>query len=212
MVLATNKERGMKKLMLLAAVCVAMTGCLDKSDDAKSSSPVEEKIAAEKPTEAAPVVDISSPDKALKSYWAVIDWKRRFDAAHYKASLESDWGRARNGAVAKVAIPAFADNYTAPQSTYEREIVEAKVETDTRATIHVVIRNSTPIPEGADVTDYDRKRRAQGDKYRYVLERGDEGWKVAEIWEFDSILDKKWTKTAPHTPKPSAGTLTISGH
>lgn len=200
----------MKKAMLITAVCAALTGCLNKSHEQIPAPTVAEKIEATEPSEPLPAIDISSPDKALKSYWAVIDWKRRLDAENYAMWRDSDRVRSTNDALAKVAVSAFAKKHTPGQvETFEREIVEAKVETDTRAIIKTLIKNSTPIPPGAEVTPYAKRQRAQGDQYRYVLERDADGWKIAEVWEFDSIVDNKWIKRGPFEPKPSVAVLTF---
>lgn len=195
----------MKRVLLATAVCAALTGCLGEG----ANAPAGQKVASSNTTDSPPVSDIASPDKALKSYWAVVDWGNRMDAERHNKELQSKTWQLRVDSISGVAAPSFADRATYTADSYERDITEAKVETDTRAVIHAVIKNATPIPEGAEVTKYDRERREQGDRFRYVMERGQDGWKVAEIWQFDQFYDKKWSKIKPYLAKPSVGTLTI---
>lgn len=203
----------MIRVALIAAACTSLTGCI-KDDTQQKSEPIAVEAAHKEASfEAPPVIDNTSPDKALKSYWSVVDWKKRLAAEKHKETLQSKQFKLSDETYAMVVTPEVSGNRKIyPVETFDREIIEAKVETDTRAVINAVIRNSTPIPDGADVTAYDRKRREQGNRFRYVLERSQDGWKVAEIWEFDQFYDKKWTKNSPSSEKPRVGTLTIGGY
>lgn len=202
----------MRNLVFTCAFCAVLAGCLGESDAVKTEALAAPEVARVEDREPPPAVDSTSPDNALKSYWSVVDWRKRISKQQHEETLQSKLTASMDDAHSKVAVPAIYKRRSYPLETFDREIIEAKVETDTRATIHAVIKNSTPIPEGADVTNYDRKRREQGDRYRYVMERGQDGWRVAEIWEFDRYYDKKWSKTSPSSTKPSVGTLTFGGN
>jgi hypothetical protein len=87
------------------------------------------------------------------------------------------------------------------QSTFEeysREIVDITLDTESRATADVKVRNSTPVAVGNVVTDSDKKRLEDGERFKYVLEKESDGWKVAQVYQFSdtNILLKRdsWNK------------------
>lgn len=201
----------MRRLIAVAAVSVVLVGCQDDVGTTKNNSVAVKEVAKAEESEPPPPIEVTSPDQALKSYWAVLDWRARVSDQQNKATLQSKLTASMDETYAKVATPAIYERRSYTLSTFDREIVEAKVETDTRATILATIKNSTPIPAGADVTDRDRERREQGDRFRYVLERNQDGWRVAEVWEFNRFYDKKWTKIAPSSTKPSVESFTFGG-
>ncbi len=158
-----------------------------------------------------PKINKNSPDSALKSYWAIKDWTRRVEDEQFRKAVNTKDLIATREAFSSLVSPEIAERKNYPVDEFHRDIVEAKIETETRASINAVVKNSTPIPEGAEVSEYDRKRREEGDRFRYVMEKTNDGWVVSEIWAFDRLFDKKWTKISPESKKPNVNTLTING-
>jgi hypothetical protein len=158
-----------------------------------------------------PKINKNSPDSALKSYWAIKDWTRRVEDEQFRKAVNTKDLISTREAFSSLVSPEIAERKNYPVDEFHRDIVEAKIETETRASINAVVKNSTPIPEGAEVSEYDRKRREEGDRFRYVMEKTNDGWVVSEIWAFDRLFDKKWTKISPESKKPNVNTLTING-
>jgi len=71
--------------------------------------------------------------------------------------------------------------------SYAREIHNVNRESETRAVVSAVIRNSRPIPSGAEPTDFERKTRAEGVKFRYVLEKSGESWLLTQVYMYDEV-------------------------
>jgi hypothetical protein len=89
----------------------------------------------------------------------------------------------------------------APQ-TYSREIVEVKVESDTRAIVLAKIKATTPIPSGATPDADDLKKREEGFPYKYLLEKVGSEWKIAQIYSYASYKDNHWDPLYTETPAP----------
>ena len=92
--------------------------------------------------------------------------------------------------------------------TFSRDILEVKVESDSRAVVVAVLKNTTPIPQGAEVTKFDEERRRDGERYKYVLFKDQSGWRVAEIWEWSAYPSPHWKKSRPGDGKPTVPSLT----
>lgn len=73
-----------------------------------------------------------------------------------------------------------------------RDIAEVKVESETRAVVLAKIKPATPIPVGAVLTAEQSKRREEGARYKYVLEKVGVEWKVAQIYQFWDFGDDPW--------------------
>lgn len=144
-----------------------------------------------------PQFDGSTPDRAIKSYWAIKDWEQKA----IKTWLAMDdpttvavWEqralvltdkllRSKQEGRARYAVIQI----------YEREIQEVKVESDSRAVVVATVRNTTPLPADLRLSASDEQERTGGSRVKYVLEKGNKGWQVAELW----------------TPEYSGGTFTL---
>ena len=157
-------------------------------------------------------LDLSTPDKALKSYWAVRDSVRtKTNEVLTKERSSFEAAETQLAAVADGAlVKEFLVRVRSPE-TFSRDIVDVKVESESRAVITAVIKNSTPIPAGGEMSKYDEDRRGNGERYRYVLEKNQTGWRVAEVWEWDSYPLKDWKKFRPGDGKPYVPSLTYEG-
>jgi hypothetical protein len=157
-------------------------------------------------------IDLSTPDRAIKSYWAVRDKVRH---AHYEMlrrsidvyrSAEKEIGSVSGGALAR----SFAWDVIATPN-FGRDILDVKVESESRAIVIAVIKNTTPLPAGAEVSKFDEERRRDGERYRYVLEKDASGWKVSEIWAWERYPRPDWKKNHPRDDKPYVPSMTHDG-
>jgi hypothetical protein len=194
----------MKKLALIVAVLVAgLSAC------SKTESPPSKAVVAPENVQ----LDLATPDKALKSYWAVRDFVRAKQTELVERakgdfrSAEKQMGEVADGALAK----AFSAD-SLPPETFARDLIDVKVESESRAVIIAVIKNSTPVPTGGEMSKYDEERRRDGERYRYVLEKSQTGWRVSEIWQWSTYEPKnEWKKFQPGDGKPNVPSLTYHG-
>ncbi len=126
-----------------------------------------------------PSVDVSTPDRALKSYWAAQDFRRA-----QQAKLETK----QLGLLNKVAtddVYRFHHRHTMAMPEGEKisgEIIEVKNDSDTRSVIVAKLRNVTPPPKDVQLTNSQQQIRDRGELFRYVMVREPDGWKVGEVW------------------------------
>lgn len=179
------------KFLLLMIAALIISGCQPGQDGQSAKQIFSQTAAKSRPS----VIDISTPDKALKSYWqmkdflrkADSDWRMAQDSEFIKARAEfnSDARKLMTGDVLSDYLEDEIKNWQLKQ--YDREIVDLKQDTESRATVIAKIRNSTPVPEGAIVTDSDLKKRKEGKKFKYVLEKEADGWRVSQVYEYDEF-------------------------
>lgn len=158
-------------------------------------------------------IDITTPDRAIKSYWKVQDQIRTEHLSHYKAQLPT-LHRSQASAERVMTGTAFTDIKikSGTLEIFTRDIVDVKVESESRAVIIASIKNSTLIPAGAEVSKFQEQSRNEGDKYKYVLEKSPLGWQIAEIWEFSKYTSPPgWSKIIPGDGKPYVSSLTYDG-
>ncbi|MCG3185941.1 MAG: hypothetical protein IOMNBAOH_00483 [Rhodocyclaceae bacterium] len=158
-------------------------------------------------------IDITTPDRALKSYWKVQDQIRAEHFAHYNAQLPT-FHRTQASAEKVMTGTAFNDVKVKPGTleSFTRDIIDVKVESESRAVIIASIKNSTPIPAGAELSKYQEQSRNEGDKYKYVLEKSQPGWQIAEIWDFKTYTSPPgWSKIIPGDGKPFVSSSTYEG-
>lgn len=178
-----------------------------------SCARVEGPARASKSPTVSMTMDTSTPDKALKSYWAVRDMIR--DKRHELAVENLARYQALDSAMDAVADGALREEFAAkanPPETFSRDIIDLKVESESRAVAVARIKNTTPVPAGAEMNSYAEAKRRDGERYKYVLEKSQAGWRVAEIWEektTDPVPD--WNKRSPGAGKPSVRSFTFNG-
>jgi hypothetical protein len=158
-------------------------------------------------------IELGTPDKALKSYWAVRDsvrGKMRELGIQIKEQIKA--AEAQMNAVAEGSLLEYSNSRdAAPLETFARDIIDVKVESESRAVVTAVIKNTTPIPVGAEVSKFDEERRRDGERYKYVLEKTQAGWRVSEIWSWETYPSSDWKKMLPHDSKPYVPSLTHNG-
>ncbi len=196
----SQESEVMKKIIPMLWITLALAACGQKVAVAPGSPPV-----------ATVKVDQATPDKALKSYWAVRDSIRENSRQLNKARLQEF--QAGEKQLSEVVTGDLVEDWKSKMGeteTYIRDIIDVKVESDSRAAIIATIKNSTPIPAGAEISKYAEEGRRDGERYRYILEKDQTGWKVAEIWRWETFLTPDWKKLYPQDKKPSVSFLTYN--
>ena len=188
------------RLFLLMILTALFIGCTDQNTSAPGR----------KLPQVRPAPDLSSPDRALKSYWAMQDWTRKTDVSDEElaryAVRRKEWLEAMTLVLTGEEL---SDKQKVPSPTleeYERDILEVRVETDTRAVALVRIRNVTPVPVGAEMSRISEQQRLNGDQYRYIIEKTAVGWKVSEVWRAPLYAGQGWHKMSGY--KVTAPTYT----
>lgn len=157
-------------------------------------------------------IDLSTPDKAIKSYWAVRDSVR---ANYYELTTERKIKlndiKVQMESVSEGVLAKELTSFIIQPEKFSRDILDVKIESESRAVIIAVIKNSTPIPMGAELTKDDEELRGNGERYRYILEKTQAGWRVSEIWNWSIYPSKDWRKFSPTDDKPSVPSLTYGG-
>lgn len=181
------------------AAAAVLGGCAQPTDNSSKESGAEASLSqpyekAQAAVEAVPA-DLTTPDKALKSIWAVSDAQEQLQCAASKhladraerpdGRLIFDWidpqPRADlvTGKVASYSANRTRELSACAPETYERTISEVKVESESRAVAVAKIRNTTPIPPGAD--DLFKEEREKGSTYRYVFTKIEGLWRLEDV-------------------------------
>ncbi|MDD2761926.1 MAG: hypothetical protein PHH11_16735 [Methylomonas sp.] len=139
-------------------------------------------------------IETKSPDTAVKSWWSMIDYEGKLkvdECVKYKDSYQKSEEQVyksiqqiTNGALLAYKTPKPLECKT---EKFNREITEVKPETETRAVVYATIKNVTPVPEGAQPTADNVKKRKDGYKFKYVLEKDSGGWKVVQVYRYEEI-------------------------
>jgi hypothetical protein len=142
-------------------------------------------------------VDLSTPDRALRTYWHIKSMADTIGApVDTTAARYRNWQRADTALARIYGGEALAEygrtRQPQPRQRYLREILAVEPETETRATVLARIRNVTPVPPGATPDEYSARRRAEGDVYRYVFERDADGWKLVQVLTRSYPGDMTW--------------------
>lgn len=170
----------------------------------QAAVPTESKQAATSaPAKLADLeINLTSPDMAVKTWWRYKD----FVAAFNQKECEAVW---RNPTDPIQYVPKIASGdvlraikeQACTLESFAREIEEVKIESETRAVVFARIKNITPVPSGAEPTELDKKWRAGGFKYKYVVEKTADGWKVTQA--FGALGDSPdWQKAYQPADKP----------
>lgn len=146
--------------------------------------------AATKPTFTAPSVDITTPDKAVKSWWALVDARASFKHQECtqapnaeQAALRQAQLRLSTGAVKSY----LQQDPNCTLYTYDRRIDRVDMETESRALVVATIKNITRPKEGQSIAGNYAEGGTVGAEYRYVLSREDDGWRVDDIFQYDEV-------------------------
>jgi hypothetical protein len=200
-----NKPKGTLMLkrwgFILAAFCAAslLGGCNEGSKESSVENKQKKDVAAN----ASEIeIDLTSPDHAVKTWWALIDLKENQSAKRCIESNEKDReDKITAGIKSAITGDALARLTSDPDCTaeaYSREIREVKQESDTRSIVLANVKNITMPPSKAIPDETDTKWREKGFEFKYVVEKTSEGWKIAQVYKFDEVnrlIDKDvWEK------------------
>jgi|GEM_PF-5819354 len=149
-----------------------------------------------------PTVDVSSPDKALWSYWEYLDYvksmerepkineyiKYRIAFDEYlkeitpveQSFLETFFsGEALQARLKNMRNPASKDPREKMQIEYKRKLREIKFQTDTRAEVICTVYNVTPVDKlKQPLTKEEQDERKHGIEFVYSMEKFGKGWKI----------------------------------
>jgi hypothetical protein len=138
-------------------------------------------------TRSPPAADLASPEGALRSYWAVLDWREQAlrergpvdatEAAYHRQMMEITAGRTRQFYQSVQSVVEARR-----RTKLERRIVSNTQESPNRAVIVANIRNVTPVPKGAKPSPALVRQRKKGEDFKYVLALDASRWKVLEVW------------------------------
>ena len=139
-------------------------------------------------------IQTTSPDLAVKSWWALFDaWAQD----RYNECLAAD---GRQSSIYKDApaiatgemLATLSQRRPCEKESYSRDIDSVNVETETRAVVLATVRITTPIPPGASLNVEERKA---GERFRYVVEKTDGKWKLAMVYRNQGgRSDRSWEK------------------
>ncbi len=208
---------------LLASVVLLLLGACSRDGAVPSPAP-EAQMAGEpgvsgsaSTAEQLPAIDTQSPDSVVRSYWALQDWAERNAARDVRLELGesfrqyTDARRALGGgeyaAKTEEELRDMADAFESEPSRriQQRDIIEVKNESETRAVVLVKIKNVTPLPPGYKLHDLFAPRREFGKEVRYIVERTSGGWRLTQAWYRDDPEDAEWKKTwSLKTPSSNA--------
>lgn len=187
------------KLRFFSLVAVALlVGCGNQTSG--SGAPVAKaEQAADMPPP--PVIDTTTPDKAVKSLWATIDWTKAFVHAKGARPLTAEEVTLKK-LQAQLSVPAIASPKIekGQLEQYSRDILKADVETESRAIVLAQVKNVTPLPADAVLGQYELKAREQGERVKYVLEKTAGAWQISEAWVFQDY-NAEWRKARPSEAK-----------
>lgn len=188
-----------KLVVLSVASALSLAACNPNQKSTSSSEAVSIATPVAIPTVN---VDLSSPDRTLKTLFALQDFA---ESLRYNKSLETQAKTEKEGDTSDKAVllrsaaqlfdglakKAFdkrtSGHSVSPREMFEREIIKITNETETRSIAIVNIKNITPMPEGATPNKYDKERREKGIDYQYILTKTGQGWKIEDVkeWGYD---------------------------
>ena len=137
---------------------------------------------------ARPMLNRSTPEDCLKSYWALKEWSRTThenlakESKGHKVEAERLFLESLGEVTAGETLRWFREMEPPIPDVMNRTIFATSFEGPNTALVLVNIKNVTPIPSGAKVSQMDMERRLKGKNFKYVVTRGDGGWKIAEVW------------------------------
>jgi hypothetical protein len=163
------------QLVVLSRSCVVLLAAMAAAAGAAAQS------------RSPPPADLASPEGALRSYWAVLDWREEAlrergpadptEAAYHRQMMEITAGRTRQFYQSVQSVVEARR-----RTKLERRIVSNTQESPQRAVIVANIRNVTPVPRGAKPSPALVRQRAKGEDFKYVLALDATRWKVLEVW------------------------------
>jgi hypothetical protein len=200
---------------LLLGVAAGLTAC-----QKAAPSPASPPPAASDQTAPPPIfVDTSTPDRALKTIWAIQDQETRQrcqlakDAISHPTSpnfllLTGHFSHPElfTGAIDRSQADAAKSETRdcVEGGAFRREINDIHQETESRAVAAVTIWNILPIPPGAKEYAWEKTEREDGNKYKYVFTKVGPNWRLDDVLVSSSLVPEfKSYYSDPSPPYPS---------
>lgn len=170
----------MNKLILTPIFAAAMlVGCTNSSAPSSNARP---KVQVR--------IENGSPDKAVKSWWLLRDLVAEESLQFCQLATEQEQKSPARKFLSDItdgtALKRLSEKQHCTTTILSRDIKAVQVETETRAIVIANIKDVSPIPAGGVPDEHDQKNRANGFNYKYLLEKGTGGWKIAQIYEQES--------------------------
>lgn len=161
----------------ISLLCVAaLVGCKADKDPPRSAVDMLQGEAR------SIKLDLSTPDLAVKSWWALKD-----NQASVEAELCQDTFKALSVVSARMkeahAQPDHVWFDCRPKEQYSRVIEKVQIESESRAVVFAVVKNATPPDPNAVLSSSERSSKDAGQRYRYTLTHPSSGtdWKIEQV-------------------------------
>ena len=204
--------RATRNLLACALAVVSVVGCTDNAPPGAQRAPnLKESVAAAvsgvKPP-VAPKFDTSTPDFALKSWWAYLDEQQAYDARACEryVSEMSDFRKAQGLILAGDPLKSrMGIERPCKAQQVDRQIKKVHMETETRSVIEVVMKDAIGPQPDEQVPSYAKSEVEQGFQFRYVLVKTPEGWRIEDVlrWTESMVYLKRdpWQREYKVEPK-----------
>lgn len=186
----------LNRAVVLLPLLFILQACKDEVPSSVSAEPSKNAIVVaknEKPEKpiyefTPPAPNLSSPDNAVKSWWALTDAIAR--ASYEECKKEDVQATAIQAARRSLAAGSTKEFFQKARDCrledFERTIERASVETDTRAVVMTNIKNVTQLPAGSSLSKYAKDNVEKGLGYKYVLTRESDKWYIEEVYSYSS--------------------------
>lgn len=193
----------MKRITFVALALITAASCSGSKEELTDErlNQVSSDIRDQAARDPIPVPDLRSPDTVVKSYWQLQDWMERHGWSVFRGMKINEEVRQYFQASISLAANEYRSTLEAdfkeyqdfgrpkkPKSfpVYQRDIIEIKNETETRAVVLAKVKNITPIPPGRKLAEMWNDDREYGIDVRYIVEKTPEGWRLSQAWSRDS--------------------------
>jgi hypothetical protein len=165
------------RLLLVVVLGAELIGC-------RPRVAVEPARQAARGTLERPRPDLATPESALRSYWASIDYLNVRVAAEEAADLSGVVAPVMADVATGEALISFRE-FRPRADRLERSVENVVTESDARALVHARVRNMTRNPPSLTPTPIELFERESAGQLRYVMAREADRWKVAEVWRLE---------------------------
>ena len=200
------------RVMGCVLTVVVMVGCSEKAPPGAPApqslkDTVVSAVGGMKPP-VAPKFDTSTPDFALKSWWAYLDEQQSYDfrACERYSSEISDFRKAQGLILAGDPLKSRTgvDRGCKIQQV-DRQIKKVHMETETRSVVEVLMKDAVGPQPDEKVPSYAKNEVEQGFQFRYVLVKTPEGWRIEDVqrWNESMVYLKRdpWQREYKIEPK-----------
>lgn len=180
-----------------------LAGCDGRTASA-SASAVGESPPAETTTPSdTATIDLSTPDRELRTYWALVHYRERVGesmAREYRAEavrrLAKHWTREDRvvaGRAAEYVQRGRRNSASVRDYVMEREIESVRLETSSRAVVEARVRDVTTLRPYEEIFQGQDDIREPGVQYRYILELQGKEWRVVDVSSEDRYNKGRWS-------------------